>query len=121
LRFRRKKARSLIGASRLQPGALPRTASKVGSIRSVIVHYLCIAMHGPSALGRFVSIFAGTSYARGRARVRGYTDEHHGTKTPQANAHVRGRVRAYSPIIAAGVPDADLNIFAHCDLSGRQD
>jgi hypothetical protein len=62
-------SRTIIGASRWQPGALPSTASKVG-IRSVIRHYLCIAMHGP-ALGRFVSIFADTSYARGvRARVR---------------------------------------------------
>jgi hypothetical protein len=62
-------AGGIIGASRWQPGALPSTASKVG-ILSVIVHYLCIAMHGP-AFGRFVSIFADTSYARGgRARVR---------------------------------------------------
>jgi hypothetical protein len=52
----------LIGASRWQPGALPRTASKVG-ILSVIVRYQFIAMHGAS-LGRFVSIFADTSYAR---------------------------------------------------------
>jgi hypothetical protein len=59
----------LIGAPRWQPGALPSTASKVG-IFSVIVHLLCIAMHGP-ALGGFESILAGTSYARGRARVRG--------------------------------------------------
>jgi hypothetical protein len=61
---------AIIGASRWQPGAVPSTASaKVGILR-VIVHHLCIAMHGP-ALGRFVSIFADTSYARGgRARVR---------------------------------------------------
>jgi hypothetical protein len=50
----------------------------------------CIAMHGP-ALGRIVSIFADTTYARGgRARVPYvYATDERGTKTPPANAHVR--------------------------------
>jgi hypothetical protein len=72
---------------------------KVG-ILNVIGHYLCIALHGP-ALGRFVSVFADTTLPRTRAVARDYvyaTDER-GTRTPPANAHVRGRVRAYIPII----------------------
>jgi hypothetical protein len=72
-------------------------------------------MHGP-ALGRFVPIFADTSYAR-VAREYVYATDERGTKTPPDV----GRVRAYNPIIAAGVPDADYYILAHCDMCGRRD
>jgi hypothetical protein len=48
-------------------------------------------MHEP-VVGRFVSIVAGTSYAR---ECMDATDEY-GTKTPPANAHARGRGMACS-------------------------
>jgi hypothetical protein len=66
-------------------------------------------MHGP-ALGRFVSVFADTS----RAREYVYATNERGTKTPPANAHVRERVRAYSPVIISPLLQA-IALIGLCD------
>jgi hypothetical protein len=53
-----------------------------------------------------VSIFAGTSYAREYVDA---TDEHAGAETPPANAHVRERVRTYSPKIDAAFSSIEIS------------
>jgi hypothetical protein len=89
------------------------TASKVGIYR-VIVHCLYARLGALRQSSRVHLTRATWKYVDA-------TDEH-GAKTPPVNAHVRGRVRAYNPLIAAGVPYADdYCTFAHCDMCGRRD
>jgi hypothetical protein len=64
-------------------------------------------MHGRLSGALCQSSWVHLMRAVAREYVYDATDEHDGTKTPPTNAHIRGRIRTYSPIIAAGVPDAD--------------